>query len=870
MLISLTALFVIALFACCFYRLSAKFWSAILIPLLILVTYSQVWSLWVLIPTAFIVTVISVLMNMPRLRAKLVTQLLINKIQKTLPVISRTEQEALDAGDTWLEADLFQGAPNWEQLHQLPKPTLTKEEQSFIDNQVETLCSMLNDWEIVHQYADLPNNVWKYIKAEGFFGLCIGKEYGGHGFSAYAHSIIVTKIATRSLSAAVDVMVPNSLGPGELLHHYGTAEQKQHYLPRLAKGLEVPCFGLTTPEAGSDAGAMKDTGVVCKGTHDGEEVLGIRLNIDKRYITLAPVATVIGLAFKLYDPEQLLGEEKNIGITVALIPAKHKGIEIGQRHCPLRMAFMNGPIRGKDIFIPLDWIIGGAQRRGQGWMMLMECLSIGRCISLPSVATAVGQLSYRMTGAYAKVRQQFNTSIGKFEGIEEPMARIGAFTYACNATRSLGTTGVDLGIKPSVVSAIAKYHITEMGRVVQNDAMDVHAGKGIQLGPMNYLGLSQDAVPVAITVEGANILTRNLMIFGQGAIRCHPFVREEIAALQSSDKAQRLSLFDRALFKHIGYFTSNKVKCFLYGLTAGKLIFIAYKCHPQLRKYYRQITRLSVALAWVSDLSMMLLGGQLKRKERLSARLGDVLSHLYMSSAVLKYFQDHGAEAADLPYVKWLMQHHLYKTGEAFDGFFANFPNRLISKIVRWIVFPWGRHYQLPSDRLGSQITQSMMQTSHLRNRLTQDCYVGKDEKDSSGLMEKAFVAQLETENLQLKIKTASRSGQISRDADYLSQCQQALDKQLITTKEHQALVHAHELYWQAIQVDEFKPTEFAKKKRAVVKKTTEKKATPVIKKPVVEKATKKPIAKKTPVKTAAKKNSVKKTTAKVKKVKAD
>ncbi|MGZ5063875.1 MAG: acyl-CoA dehydrogenase, partial [Usitatibacter sp.] len=521
--------------ALAYHRANALAWSLGMAAGVAALTWGTGTPLAVLTVLWIAVAVFAAIGIVKPLRRMLVTRPIFGIYKKILPQISQTEQEALDAGSIWWDADLFTGKPDWEKLLAYPEPKLSAEERAFIDGPVEELCGMLNEWDITHNRMDLPPEAWKFIREKGFLGIIIPKSFGGLGFSAYAHSEIVTKISTRSGTAAVTVMVPNSLGPAELLIHYGTDEQKNHYLPRLAKGLEIPCFALTNPEAGSDAGAIPDFGIVCKGTHEGREVVGVRLTWDKRYITLGPVATILGLAFKLFDPEKLIGDKEDVGITLALIPTSHKGVNIGRRHIPLSGAFMNGPNSGTDVFIPMSWIIGGEKQVGNGWRMLVECLAAGRSISLPSMSMAAGKLSTRATGAYARIRSQFKTPIGKFEGVEEPLARIGGNTYLMDATRKLTMAALDMGEKPSVISAICKYHMTERMRSILNDAMDIHGGKGIMMGPNNYLGGAYINIPIAITVEGANILTRSMIIFGQGAIRCHPFVLKEIASANAND-----------------------------------------------------------------------------------------------------------------------------------------------------------------------------------------------------------------------------------------------------------------------------------------------------------------------------------------------
>lgn len=736
------------------------------------------------------------------LRIHWLTRPIYDFFQSVLPPISRTEMEALEAGDVWWEAELFQGAPDWQQFHGYPKPVLSEEEQNFLDNETEQLCALLNDWQIVHEDQDLSEEAWQYMKQAGFLGMIIPRQYGGKGFSASAHSAVVTKLATKSTSAAVTVMVPNSLGPAELLMKYGTEAQRERYLPGLARGDEIPCFGLTSPQAGSDAGAIVDRGVVCKGMHEGQEVLGLRLTWNKRYITLAPVATVLGLAFKMYDPERLLGEKEDLGITVALIPTNHPGVQHGTRHIPMSMAFMNGPTRGDDVFIPLDWIIGGADYAGRGWQMLVECLSEGRAISLPALGTAIGKVSYRMTGAYAMLREQFNLPIGKFEGVEEALSRIAGYSYQLEAARAMTAGAVDQHIRPSVVSAIAKYHMTENSRKVIQDAMDVHGGRGLILGPLNYLGFAYMSTPIAITVEGANILTRNLIIFGQGAIRCHPFIFREMQAAQAEDTERGLEDFDSLIFRHIGYTFSNVVRTLSLSLTAG-WASRAPVTGPTAR-YYQQLTRMSSALALVSDISMMLLGGALKRKERLSSRLGDVLSNLYLGCAVLKYYRDHGSPAEDLPSVHWNLQLALYNCQLAFKEFFENLPNRPVAWLLRLLVFPLGSPYKLPDDALEHQLVLPMLQNSALRDRITAPMFIGKDASDPAYVIEDAFQQMLATAETRSLIMQAVKQGEIAAELDVSARAAAAVKLQLISGEDADAFVAAEAARFAAIQVDDF------------------------------------------------------------------
>lgn len=763
---------------------------------------------WGLFISLLIFAVVATFYLLPDLRIDWISRKAYLFMQKVLPPMNETEKTALEAGDVWWEGDLFRGNPDWNKMLTIAKPALTEEEQSFVDNETEELCSMLDDWDIVHKRKDLPPEVWQFIKDKGFLGMIIPKEYGGKGFSALAHSTVVTKIATRSGSAAVTVMVPNSLGPGELLLHYGTQEQKDHYLPRLAKGEEIPCFALTSPVAGSDAGAIPDKGIVCKGKYNGKEVLGIKLTWNKRYITLAPVATIVGLAFKLYDPDNLIGDKEDYGITCALIPADHPGVEIGQRHLPMNQAFMNGTTTGKDVFIPMDMLIGGQEYAGQGWRMLMESLAAGRSISLPAMGTAVAKLSYRMTGAYSLVREQFKTPIGRFEGVEEAMARIAGLAYRTEASRVMTAGAVDLGIKPSVVSAIAKYHMTEMGREIMNHSMDIHGGRAIIMGERNYLANGYMSQPIGITVEGANILTRNLMIFGQGAIRCHPYVFREMLAAQMEDTEEGVKRFDSLLFRHIGYGVSNFARTFALGLSASK--FANKPVGGQTGKYYQHLTRMSSALALTSDIAMGILGGDLKRKERLSARLADVLSHLYMCSAVLKYYQDNDRPLADLPYVKWNMEYGLHKIQEAFYDFYENFPIKAVGKVLRFIAFPYGKSYSYPSDKLEQEIVKPMMQNCEIRDRITEYAYVGKTADDVTGRVELAFLKVLAADEVRRKLRKAMKAGELDKHATNMERIEQAIEKGIINQEEQQMLVDAEEARMDVIQVDDYSHEEIS------------------------------------------------------------
>jgi len=682
-------------------------------------------------------------------RRSVFTSSILKVYRKIMPEMSDTERDAIEAGTVWWEAEVFRGNPDWKKLHTYPAPRLTKEEQAFLDGPCEEVCKMMDDWESTHELADMSPEVWQYLRERKFFAMIIKKEYGGLEFSAYAQSRVLQKLAGHSTILASTVGVPNSLGPGELLQHYGTEEQKNHYLPRLATGEEIPCFALTSPEAGSDAGAIPDTGVICKGEWEGKEIVGIKLNFNKRYITLAPIATVVGLAFKLYDPEKLIGEKEELGITAALLPRDTQGMEIGRRHFPLNVPFHNGPIRGKDVFIPLDYIIGGKDMAGKGWRMLVECLSVGRAITLPSNSAGGAKSLALATGAYSRIRRQFKLPIGKMEGVEEAMARIGGNAYLMDAVTKMSTGGIDLGEKPSVVSAIAKYHMTEKLRLVMNDAMDIHGGKGICLGPNNYLGQGYQGTPIAITVEGANILTRNMMIYGQGAIRCHPFVLEEMeaAALEGGEAVRR---FDKALFGHIGFVMSNFVRSFWLGLGGYRLV--SAPANDETARYYKQMTRFSSNLALMSDVAMGVLGGELKRKERISARLGDMLSYLYIGSAILKRFEDDGRPKEDLVFVHWAMQDTLHKLQESQRALYENFG--AVGGFLRVITYPFGRFVKAPSDVLDHKISRILMEPNIARDRLGEGQFLASD--GPFGYLESVLKDIIAAEPLHAKVEKAA------------------------------------------------------------------------------------------------------------------
>ncbi len=746
----------------------------------------------------------------PALRRKLFSEPALHAFRKVLPPMSQTEREALEAGTVWWDGELFSGKPNWRKLLDVPRATLTPEEQRFLDDEVETLAGMVSEWETTNIYKDLPPAVWQYIKSKGFLGMIIPKEYGGLGFSAYAHSEVVQKLSTRSGTTAVTVLVPNSLGPGELLLNYGTEEQKRHYLPRLAKGLEIPCFALTNPYAGSDAASIPDYGIVCWGEHRGERVLGLRVTWDKRYITLGPVATLLGLAFRAYDPEHLVGDRKELGITCALIPTSHPGVVIGRRHMPLNAAFQNGPNSGRDVFIPMEWVIGGQPMLGRGWRMLMECLAAGRGISLPSSNTGMAKLAVRATGGYARVRRQFKTAIGRFEGVEEPLARMGGNLYMMDATRRLTARAVDLGEKPAVLSGIAKLHLTERGREVINDAMDITGGKGICMGPSNFLGAAYMQMPVSITVEGANILTRSLIVFGQGAIRCHPFVLKEMRATYHTDRRRAVIAFDAALFGHVRFVISNFARSLIMGITGSHFVTAPADVDPETKRYYQQLTRFSAALAFLADVSMGVLGGELKRKEKLSARLGDILSCLYLCSATLKRYEDEGRQAADAPLMHWAIWDAMFKAQNAFEGVISNFPNPAIAALLRTIVFPLGRPYVVPSDALGHDVAELLIAPSPTRDRLTAGMFIPDEVDDPVRQIELALEATIAAEPIEAKLRAALRAGKLAPDDEPGANPErfdlQAVEAGVISADEARVLAEHRALVADVIRVDDFGP----------------------------------------------------------------
>jgi acyl-CoA dehydrogenase len=749
-----------------------------------------------------------VALNIDDLRRDHVTKPLLAIYRTMLPPMSPTEQEALESGTVWWEGELFSGMPDWRKLRSMPAPKLTPAEQAFLDGPTEELCAMLDDWQVTHELMDMPPEVWAFIKKHRFFAMIIPEEYGGLGFSALANSMVLSKIASRNATAASTIGVPNSLGPAELLLHYGTDEQKQRWLPGLAAGTEVPCFALTSPRAGSDATAITDTGVVCRGEYQGEEVLGIRLNWEKRYITLAPIATVLGLAFKLYDPDHLLGEQDEYGITAALIPVDTPGVETGRRHFPLNIPFQNGPTRGSDVFVPLDAIIGGPEMAGHGWRMLVELLSVGRGITLPSNAAGGAMAAVYASGAYARIRRQFGLPVGKFHGVGAALARMTGLSYIMTAGSRVTAAAIDAGEAPSVPSAILKYHNTEMGRVVANDAMDVQGGKGIMLGPSNYLARGYQSVPIGITVEGANILTRSLIIFGQGAVRCHPFVLDEIEAASDDNLERGLEAFDKALFGHVGYAISNAARSFVMALTHAR--FSTVPVTGPTRRYYQQINRYSAAFALAADVCMLTLGGTLKRRELLSARLGDVLSYTYLASMVLKHYENQGRHAADLPVVEWACRHLLYQAQEQLHGLLRNLPSRWAAAALRALVFPRGRTYFSPADELGQDIVELVINPTDARERICDGIFKARQPNNPLGLLQEALELAEQVKPLERKVFDARRAGQIGSD-DTPGQIEEAQAKGILTAEEADQVRSFDAKVMALIAVDDFDPAELVR-----------------------------------------------------------
>ncbi|WP_045770363.1 acyl-CoA dehydrogenase [Xanthomonas albilineans] len=787
-----------------YHRMRLALWAASSATLLV--------ACWLLgashvatIVAAVLLGLVAVPLLLPFVRKPLLTAPLLNVFRKVLPPLSQTERIALETGSVGFEGELFTGDPDWQKLLNYPKPQLSAEEQAFLDGPVEELCRMINDWEITHVHADLPPELWNFIKEHKFFGMIIPKAYGGLGFSALAHHKVIQKITSASSVVSSTVGVPNSLGPGELLVHYGSKEQKDYYLPRLAVGQEVPCFGLTGPFAGSDATSIPDYGIVCKGEWSGANVLGVKLTFDKRYITLAPVATLIGLAFRLYDPDGLIGDTQDIGITLALLPRETPGVEIGRRHFPLNSPFQNGPIHGREVFIPLSQLIGGVDMVGKGWNMLNECLAVGRSITLPSTASGGVKFGAVVTGTYARIRKQFGLSVGRFEGVEEALARIGGKAYAISALAQATAAAVDRGDVPSVPSAIAKYHCTTMSREVISDVMDVIGGKGIILGPRNFAGRAWQGAPIAITVEGANIMTRSLLIFGQGAILCHPWVMKEMKAASNPDHNAGIDAFDRSLFGHIGFALSNAVRSLWFGLTAARIG--AAPGDAYTRRFFRKLDRYSANLALMADVSMLMLGGKLKFKESLSGRLGDVLSHIYMTSAMLKRYHDDGAPASDQPLLAWAFHDSVHKIELALSAALRNFPIRPVGWLMWALIFPWGRRAEAPGDRLGHRVAALLMTPNEARDRLGQDVFLTPCENNPGGRIASYLTKAVLAEPVERKFLKALKSKKIQA-LDFTSQLDEAVREGMLTLDERHQLEELRDITMDTISVDDFDTNE--------------------------------------------------------------
>jgi len=783
-------------------RCRARTWLAAL-AVCVAVAWWLSASLPLLATGAVFLAVAGALFHPGPLRRACVSASLLSRFRRALPQLSSSEREALEAGTVWWDGELLSGNPDWRRLAAMPAARLSAEEQAFVDGPVEALCEMLDEWRITHELHDLPPEAWQHIKRHGLLGMIIPKAYGGLGFSAVAHSQVILKLTSRSGTAAVSVMVPNSLGPAELLLNYGTQAQKDYYLPRLARGDEIPCFALTSPHAGSDAGSIPDYGIVCRGEWQGEHgVLGIRLTWEKRYITLGPIATLLGLAFRLYDPDRLIGPRYDVGITLALISASLPGVNIGRRHRAMDAAFMTGPNWGKDVFVPFSSVIGGIERAGQGWAMLMNCLAAGRSISLPANSCGAAKMCVLTAGAYSRVRRQFGLPLGRFEGIEAVLARIAGNTYVMEAARETTAVALDGGEKPAVISSIVKYHLTERVRKVVNDAMDIHAGKAICTGPGNYLALAYQQVPIAITVEGANILTRSMIIFGQGVVRGHPYLLREIAAGAGHHGARAVRDFDEALFGHLAFFAGNAMKTLWLGFTRAR--WLAMPGDGITCAYYAQLTRFSAVLAFVSDVVLAVLGGALKRRERLSARLADVLSLLYLGTCVLKRYDDQGRQSDDVPLVRWAMADTLCRIEQALRVVFDNFRPAWVGRLLGGMVFPLrAREFHAPSDDMDAEVSRAILQPGPVRERLTRGVFLSRSATDPVATLEAALEAVVVSESVEARLRSAAPAGAAYRPDDERP-VQAALEAGLITPEEADAVKRAAQLRREVIMVDDF------------------------------------------------------------------
>lgn len=813
-LISLIAILVLS-----YFRTPIWLWAAVALAIGMISMLAMGASGGIAWTLALLPAAVLGLFSIPMLRRPILTAPAYNMVQRILPKVSATEQAALDAGTVGWDADLFSGRPNWNNLLSVPKVSLTAEEQEFLDGPVNELCGMIDDWESRFKHADLSPAVWKFIKDNKFLGMLISKEHGGLGFSAQAQSMIISKVTSRSVTAGITVMVPNSLGPGELLEKYGTDAQKDKYLERLAKGQEVPCFALTGPHSGSDAAGMRDVGVVTYGMHDGERVLGVRLNFDKRYITLAPVATLVGLAFDLHDPDNHLGKGEHVGITLALIPNTHPGLQIGRRHFPAGAAFMNGPVRGEDVFVPLDFLIGGSDYAGKGWRMLMECLSTGRAISLPALGTTSIKVALRVTSAYARIRRQFGFPIGMMEGVAEPISRMVKSAYAYEAGRAVTAAMVDQGQKPAVISALLKYRTTDAMRIAVNDAMDVHGGRAVQDGPSNYLFGGYQTTPVAITVEGANILTRTLITFAQGALRAHPYLYKEIQAAQNENRREGIKAFDTAFSGHVSFMLGNMVGSFWQAISFGR--FAPTPVDHQLAHWYRQLHRYSQHFALVGDWTVVVLGGDLKRKQALSGRMADALSELYYLSATLKRWEDDGRIEDDLHIVEAVARDRVAAIESHLGAVIDNFPNTFLRFAMQALVFPLGRRAKPANDDQNMGLIPTVIEPSMQRDRLTRGVYVTQDPNHPTGMLEDALAKVVRVADIEKKFIRALKKGEISRrlDRDAITD---AVTQGILTNEEAGFLRLADEATDRVIAVDDFAPDALARERPSAASKVNE------------------------------------------------
>ena len=786
---------IIAIFAIGFLGAPLIVWTALIaaimwgfaLPLWLIVTY-------VAVSAVFFITSI---------RRVLISPIVLKILAPIMPVISPSERNAIEAGSVWVEKDLFSGKPDFKKLMNEPYPNLTAEEKAFMDGPVKRLCAAIDDWKF-WETREIPEAAWEIVKKEKFLGMIIPKEYGGLGFSALAHSEVIQALSSRSVAMSIMVMVPNSLGPAELLVHYGTEEQKKRYLPKLATGEEIPCFGLTEPNAGSDASSITSSGTVFKGD-DGK--LYLRLNWNKRWITLASISTTIGLAFRLRDPNNILGKGEDLGITAALVPAKTQGVVIGRRHDPLGVPFHNCPTQGKDVIISMDQVVGGVEGVGRGWQMVNECLAAGRGISLPAQSVGGAKLVMRVTSAHASIRKQFGVPIGMLEGLEEPLARIGGYTYLMEACRRYTIGAIDQGMKPSVITAIAKYNQTELARKLINDGLDVMGGAGISRGPKNLLAHLYIGTPIGITVEGANILTRTLIIFGQGALRAHPYAFAEVIAIGNKD----VKAFDTAFFGHVGHIVRNLFRSIVLSFTRGWLA--GSPVSGSTARYYRKLGWASASFAITADIAMGALGGSLKFKEKITGRFADILSWMYIGTSILRRYEAEGRRKEDLPFVHFAMNHALYQIQNGFDGLFANLPVPGLTWFFKGPLRTWSNLNAMagePNDSHTHKIASTILNNVELRARHTEGIYVPTDRSEQLGLLELAFSVVKRAEKTESKVRKAVKAKLIPklRGAEA---AKAALDKNIITQDEFNELANADQLRWEAIQVDDFTEDEYVK-----------------------------------------------------------